>query len=117
MPRPSQHATGPKPYDARQSQVDAHNVVPVWTTSDHLETMARTIRPKIHARPSFLCEFPLLAPNPEGTKLAKPTDWGEAERSLDLDRSVKGERHRLASAGWRLRPRPATLYPPRRAHP
>lgn len=72
-------------------QVDAHNVVPVWTTSDHVETMARTIRPKIHARPSFLTDFPPLDPNPSETKLPELIDWKEAQRPLDLDHSVKGE--------------------------
>ncbi|CAM9435802.1 unnamed protein product [Pylaiella littoralis] len=69
-------------------QVDAHNVVPVWTTSDKQETMARTIRPKIHARPDFLEAIPELSPNAAGTKLPAATDWEEAQASLDLDRSV-----------------------------
>lgn len=29
-------------------EVDAHNVVPVWVTSEKLEYAARTIRTKIH---------------------------------------------------------------------
>ncbi|CAM9789414.1 unnamed protein product [Ectocarpus sp. 6 AP-2014] len=68
--------------------VDAHNVVPVWATSDKQETMARTIRPKIHARPDFLGAIPELSPNPQGTKLPAATDWKAAQTSLDLDRSV-----------------------------
>lgn len=72
-------------------QVDAHNVVPVWTTSDKQETMARTIRPKIHARPDFLEPIPELTPNAAGTKLPAPTDWEQAQASLDLDKSVPGE--------------------------
>lgn len=44
-------------------EVDAHNVVPVWEASDHVEYAARTIRPKIHRRLfSFLTEFPDLHP-------------------------------------------------------
>lgn len=78
-------------------KVDAHNVVPVWTASDHLETMARTIRPKIHARPDLFTAFPVLSANPEGTKLPSATDWIEAEESLDLDESVKGEGRGSAS--------------------
>ncbi|CAM9936669.1 unnamed protein product, partial [Hapterophycus canaliculatus] len=69
-------------------EVDAHNVVPVWTTSDKQETMARTIRPKIHARPDFMGAIPELSPNPEGTKLPVATDWEAAQASLDLDETV-----------------------------
>eukprot|EP00752_Nemacystus_decipiens_P015161 g13506.t1 len=69
-------------------QVDAHNVVPVWTTSDKQETMARTIRPKIHARPDFLGPIPELSPNAAGTKLPVATDWAGAQASLNLDKSV-----------------------------
>ncbi|KAJ0802640.1 putative deoxyribodipyrimidine photo-lyase [Helianthus annuus] len=29
-------------------EVDAHNIVPLWMTSDKLEDYARTIRPKIN---------------------------------------------------------------------
>lgn len=73
-------------------KVDAHNVVPVWTTSDKQETMARTIRPKIHARPDFLGPIPELNPNAAATKLPAATDWARAQASLDLDMSVPGER-------------------------
>ncbi|CAM9823819.1 unnamed protein product [Ascophyllum nodosum] len=69
-------------------QVDAHNVVPVWTTSDHQETMARTIRPKIHSRPSFLGDCPELSENVVETELPKAPDWTKVQESLDLDRSV-----------------------------
>ncbi|CAM9717520.1 unnamed protein product [Laminaria digitata] len=69
-------------------QVDAHNVVPVWTTSDHKETMARTIRPKIHARPDLLGNIPELSLNPRDTKLPEVTDWSAARDSLNLDHSV-----------------------------
>lgn len=72
--------------------MDAHNVVPVWTASDKQETMARTIRPKIHARPDFLGPIPELSPNAAGTKLPAATDWAGAQASLDLDKSVPGEK-------------------------
>lgn len=75
-------------------QVDAHNIVPVWTTSDHHETMARTIRPKIHARPDFLGDIPELTPNSAGTALGKANDWKKAQASLDLDLTVPGKRGR-----------------------
>ena len=67
-------------------------MVPVWTTSDKQETMARTIRPKIHARPDFLGPIPELSPNAAGTKLPTATDWAGARASLDLDTSVPGEK-------------------------
>lgn len=67
-------------------------MVPVWTTSDHKETMARTIRPKIHARPDLLGTIPELSLNPRDTKLPEVTDWSAARDSLDLDHSVPGER-------------------------
>lgn len=54
--------------------------------------MARTIRPKIHARPDFMGAIPELSPNPEGTKLPAATDWEAAQASLDLDESVPGEK-------------------------
>lgn len=81
--------------------MDAHNVVPVWTTSDKQETMARTIRPKIHARPDFLGPIPELSPNAAGTKLPTATDWAGAQASLDLDKSVPGERKRRQRARGR----------------
>lgn len=59
--------------------------------------MARTIRPKIHARPDFLGAIPELSPNAAGTKLPAATDWEEAQASLDLDRSVPGEKERTFS--------------------
>ncbi|KAL6069158.1 Deoxyribodipyrimidine photo-lyase [Balamuthia mandrillaris] len=47
--------------DVQVTEVDAHNIVPVWVTSDKQEYAARTIRPKIHARiGEFLHEFPSL---------------------------------------------------------
>ncbi|CAN0221401.1 unnamed protein product, partial [Discosporangium mesarthrocarpum] len=73
------------------TQVDAHNIVPVWVASEKMEIMARTIRPKIHARSDLLnAEFPSLEPNPVGTTLAEATDWPAARDGLDLDDSVPG---------------------------
>ena len=40
-------------------QVDAHNVVPVWETSDKQEYAARTIRNKVTSKlDKFLTDFP-----------------------------------------------------------
>lgn len=43
------------------AQVDTHNTIPVWQTSDHQEYAARTIRPKIHRLlPDFFETAPTL---------------------------------------------------------
>ena len=58
-------------------EVDAHNVVPVWSASPKLEYAARTMRPKITAQlPTFLTEFPPL-PSVLPWPHAKPPplDW------------------------------------------
>jgi deoxyribodipyrimidine photo-lyase len=47
-------------------QVDAHNIVPVWVTSDKQEFAAYTIRPKIkRLLKEFLTEFPIIKKMPE----------------------------------------------------
>ena len=47
------------------SQVDAHNIVPVWVASDKLEYAARTIRPKIHKHlAEFLVDIPPVKTHP-----------------------------------------------------
>ncbi|CAH8483611.1 unnamed protein product [Heterobilharzia americana] len=78
-------------------QVDAHNVVPVWHASDHLEYAARTIRPKLHQKATdLMTDFPPLVQHPHchqldldssavdweywmsefsGDMLVKPVDW------------------------------------------
>ena len=44
-------------------EVDAHNIVPAWLASDHVEVGARTLRGKLHsALYSFCTAFPPLAP-------------------------------------------------------
>ena len=49
-------------------QVDAHNVVPVWETSDKQEYAARTIRNKIMGKlGEFLTEFPPVVKHPVDT--------------------------------------------------
>lgn len=60
-------------------QVDAHNIVPVWVASDHLEYAARTIRPKITGQlPRYLTEFPPVVQQPAPLSAAipcPPIDW------------------------------------------
>ena len=72
-------------------QVDAHNIVPCWLASSHLEYAARTIRPKIHANlPEFLVQIPSVVkhphPSPQGAHLH--VDWMAADSSLQVDRTV-----------------------------
>lgn len=71
-------------------QVDAHNIVPCWVASDKQEYGARTIRNKINNKlPEFLTEFPPVIKHPFNSKFkAQPTNWDEADKTLEVDRSV-----------------------------
>lgn len=71
-------------------EVDAHNIVPVWVTSQKQEFAARTIRPKIHKLlPKFLTEFPQI-PNLSENKslIIDEIDVNEVLNKLKLDSSV-----------------------------
>jgi len=74
------------------TQVDSHNVVPVWVTSPKQEYAARTIRPKIHKNlQNYLVEFPPVVEHPMNEQLMErhsPTEWGAATKALALDSSV-----------------------------
>ena len=72
-------------------QVDAHNVVPVWAASEKQETAARTIRKKIMLPLStYLTEFPEVVSHPHAPSKDWPQpDWEAAEKSLEVDRTVK----------------------------
>ena len=64
-------------------QVDAHNIVPVWVTSDKQEYAARTIRNKVHKHMDrFLQPFPELQAN---TKEAMTTHSTAMPALFDLD--------------------------------
>lgn len=71
-------------------QVDAHNVVPCWVTSDKQEYAARTIRGKITRQLStYLVEFPVVTEHPHplpGDLL--PVDWEKVYSTLQVDTSV-----------------------------
>ncbi|RWW20848.1 hypothetical protein GW17_00015022 [Ensete ventricosum] len=78
-------------------EVDAHNVVPVWITSDKLEYSAKTIRPKIHRLlTEYLVEFPQLPP--------PAVPWiGEAPPEIDWDElidEVLREAGEVPEVGW-----------------
>lgn len=72
-------------------QVDAHNVIPVWHTSQKQEYSARTIRPKIHkSLDTFLQPFPELEPNSNDVAVELPRLFDvESELSqLEIDKTV-----------------------------
>lgn len=67
-------------------QVDAHNIVPCWITSDKREYAAYTIRPKIN---KYLNQYSQKAPNivehPFQSKFEKTeVDWISIKRNLKL---------------------------------
>jgi len=72
-------------------QVDAHNVVPVWETSDKQEYAARTIRNKIMGKlGEFLTEFPPVVKHPVDTTYpCKAIDWVLVKKEQKVDESVK----------------------------
>ena len=73
-------------------EVDTHNIVPAWVTSEKLEFAARTIRPKIHRHLSrFLVEPPRL--------VRHPVAWGGESLSLSLDEVRRSLLPTLASNG------------------
>lgn len=72
-------------------QVDAHNIIPCWETSNKQEYSARTIRKKIHNKLSeFLTDFPPIIHHPYSFKIKiQDIDWKAAESTLQIDRTVK----------------------------
>jgi deoxyribodipyrimidine photo-lyase len=72
------------------TQVDAHNIVPVWHASNKKEFAAYTIRPKIKKLlPTFLSEIPKIKKHPFYLKnMPTKTDWSFVN-SLEIDYSVK----------------------------
>jgi len=72
-------------------QVDAHNVVPVWSTSNKFEGRAYLIRTKIHNQlDEFLTQFPPVIKHPFDPVLkAEKVEWGLVlDRMKFLDWSV-----------------------------
>lgn len=72
-------------------QVDAHNIVPVWVTSDKQEAAAHTIRNKINGKLNvFLTKFPPVIKHPYNVKLTTTDqiDWEKAFDTIDVDLSV-----------------------------
>jgi deoxyribodipyrimidine photo-lyase len=75
-------------------EVDAHNCIPVWHTSQKQEFAAHTIRRKIHAMlPDFLEEYGKLAVHYENQELLKtlaPIDWNDITSKIRCNESVTG---------------------------
>ena len=72
------------------SQVDAHNIVPVWQASNKKEFAAYTIRPKIkRLLPDYLTDIPKVTKHPFILDVAQnKINWDNALSSLRLDESV-----------------------------
>jgi len=73
-------------------EVDAHNVVPCWETSDKQEYAARTIRPKITKKlPVFLTQFPPVIEHPVSAELSpEEPQWDSVQKCLQIDREGWG---------------------------
>ena len=73
-------------------QVDAHNVVPVWVTSDKQEYAARTIRTKINKKLSeYLTAFPPVVSHATAPrKKVVKADFAAVYASLKVDRDGWG---------------------------
>ncbi|XP_055534407.1 deoxyribodipyrimidine photo-lyase [Wyeomyia smithii] len=71
-------------------QVDAHNIVPLWVTSDKQEYAARTIRSKINKNlDTYLTEFPPVIKHPHKEVIRpKIIDWSKLLESLTVDKTV-----------------------------
>ncbi|XP_053662242.1 deoxyribodipyrimidine photo-lyase [Anopheles marshallii] len=78
------------PVEVPLCQVDAHNIVPVWVTSEKLEYAARTIRNKVNNNlPTYLTPFPPLVKHPFTAHFeADPINWTKVLDTLQVDRSV-----------------------------
>lgn len=80
-------------------EVDAHNIIPVWITSEKQEFAAYTIRPKIHR---LLKEFLVVPPQPKAMnhvghdkshnkshdKNDAPINWNHIRKQLKVDEKV-----------------------------
>ena len=77
--------------DFRLYQVDARNIIPVWTTSSGQEKGAFTIRSKVMNKLNDFCtEFPPLIKHPfDSGPESTPIDWENIYKAIPMDRSVK----------------------------
>jgi len=79
------------PSDTTVYQVDAHNIVPIWETSDKQEYAARTIRKKIMDKlNTYLTDFPPVIRHSHGqASKGEDLDPQALMDSMKLDRKVK----------------------------
>jgi len=71
-------------------EVDAHNIIPAWETSNKQEYAAYTIRPKIHRRlQDYLEDFPSLKKHKyPWPMMIDNINWTKARKSLQLDKPI-----------------------------
>ena len=70
-------------------EVDSHNIVPCWVTSDKQEFAARTIRPKINNKLDiYLTEFPALDSQNNNLNINVENNWVEFRNKLNVDKKV-----------------------------
>ena len=72
-------------------EVDAHNIVPCWTSTSKQEYSARTLRIKLRRLlPEFLIDFPSLRKHPyDWEEKMSITDWRESLKTLDIDLTIQ----------------------------
>ncbi len=71
-------------------QIDAHNIIPVWKTSDKKEFAAHTIRRKINRLlDEYLTDIPKCISHPFGSVERNQTNWKKVIDDLKVDRTVK----------------------------
>jgi len=71
-------------------QVDAHNIIPIWTASDKQEYAAHTFRRKVLKNiDEYLTEYPDLINHPiQPVNKPKSIDWDDQINNLEVDRSI-----------------------------
>jgi deoxyribodipyrimidine photo-lyase len=72
-------------------EVDAHNIIPCWTSSLKQEYGARTLRPKLQRLlPEYLEDFPPLKKHPYHWKeKISIIDWRKSLKTLDVDLTIQ----------------------------
>lgn len=79
-----------KNIDVPVYQVDAHNIIPVWVTSQKKEYAAYTIRTKIQSNlDHFLTDYPKLKIHPYGTANVEEKPYDNIIADLNIDHGVK----------------------------
>ncbi len=69
--------------------VDAHNIVPCWSTSRKQEYAARTIRPRIHRNlDEFLDDYPEPKPHPIAAEAGTVFDPDDVLQGMHPDKSI-----------------------------